>query len=109
MGDRHCDRNHRTAGSSLCGRFPVSCIPAGTQLLIGALPFLAVALLYHFFVFTVDYTRTEYVQYEDDDYVYYVKAVPKVAVTRTDVKVQRINNPVRGRHDRRTENYKERR
>ena len=79
------------------------------QLLIGALLSLAVALLYHFFVFTVDYTRTEYVQYEDDDYVYYVKAVPKVAVTRTDVKVQRINNPVRGRHDRRTENYKERR
>lgn len=79
------------------------------QLLIGALLSLAVALLYHFFVFTVDYTRTEYVQYEDDDYVYYVKAVPKVAVTRTDVKVQRINNPVRGRHDRGTENYKERR
>ena len=79
------------------------------QLLIGALLSLAVALLYHFFVFTVDYTRTEYVQYEDDDYVYYVKAVPKVAVTRTDVKVQRINNPVRGRHERGTENYKERR
>ena len=79
------------------------------QLLIGALFSMAVALLYHFFVFTVDYTRTEYVQYEDDDYVYYVKAVPKVAVTRTDVKVQRINNPVRGRHDRGTENYKERR
>ncbi len=63
------------------------------QLLIGALLSLAVALLYHFFVFTVDFTRTEYVQYEDDDYVYYVKAVPKVAVARTDVKVQRINNP----------------
>ncbi|MEQ2562002.1 ABC transporter permease [Ventrimonas sp. CLA-AP-H27] len=71
------------------------------ELLIGALLSLAVALLYHFFVFTVDYTRTEYVQYEDDDYVYYVKAVPKVAVARTDVKVQRINNPARGRHDRR--------
>ena len=71
------------------------------KLLIGALISLAVALLYHFFVFTVDYTRTEYVQYEDDDYVYYVKAVPKVAVARTDVKVQRINNPARGRHDRR--------
>ena len=71
------------------------------KLLIGALISLAVAWLYHFFVFTVDYTRTEYVQYEDDDYVYYVKAVPKVAVARTDVKVQRINNPARGRHDRR--------
>ena len=71
------------------------------QLLAGALVSLLVALLYHFFVFTVDYTRTEYVQYEDDDYVYYVKAVPKVAVARTDVKVQRINDPARGRHERR--------
>ena len=71
------------------------------QILIGAFISLLVALLYHFFVFTVDYTRTEYVQYEDDDYVYYVKAVPKVAVARTDVKVQRINNPARGHRDRR--------
>lgn len=70
------------------------------QLLIGSLVSLALALLYHFFIFAVDYTRTEYVQYEDDDYVYYVKAVPKVAVARTDVKVQRINNPVRGKHSK---------
>lgn len=71
------------------------------KLLLGALLSLAVALLYHFFVFTVDYSRTEYVQYEDDDYVYYVKAVPKVAVARTQVKVQRINNPARGHRERR--------
>ncbi|MFR5733562.1 MAG: hypothetical protein ACLUD2_18155 [Clostridium sp.] len=32
--------------------------------------------------------------------MYYVKAVPKVGRWRvTDVKLQRINNPVRGRHD----------
>lgn len=36
-------------------------------------------------------TRTEYVQFEDDDYHYYVKAVPKIAVSKPDVKVQRIN------------------
>ena len=74
--------NHRTAGSSLCGDFLFHVSMPVLQLLIGALLSLAVALLYHFFVFTVDYMRTEYVQYEDDDYVYYVKAVPKVAVTR---------------------------
>lgn len=73
------------------------------QLLIGALVSLLAALLYHFFVFTVDYTRTEYMQYEDDDYVYYVKAVPKVAVTRTDVRVQRINNPGRSGYRHRIE------
>ena len=31
----------------------------------------------NFFFFSVDYTCTEYVQFEDDDYYYYVKAVPR--------------------------------
>ena len=30
-------------------------------------------------------------RFEDDDYYYYVKAVPKIAISRTDVKVQEIN------------------
>lgn len=50
-----------------------------------------------FSCFAVDYTRTEYMQFEDDDYVYYVKAVPKVAVSKPDVRVQRMNNPERVR------------
>ena len=57
---------------------------------------MCVALLYHFFVFTVDYTRTEYVQYEDDDYVYYVKAVPKASVATSERSIKKINaEPVR--------------
>ena len=52
---------------------------------------VVIALVYTFFAFAVDYTRTEYLQYEDDDYYYYVKAVPKIAVTARDVKVQKIN------------------
>ena len=32
------------------------------------------------FLFSVDYSRTERVQFEDDEYYYYVKAVPKVVV-----------------------------
>jgi len=51
-----------------------------------------IALIYTFFAFSVDYSRTEYLQYEDDDYYYYVKAVPKIAVTAPDVKVQKINS-----------------
>lgn len=31
-----------------------------------------------FFVFNVDYSRAEHVQFEDDEYYYYVKAIPKV-------------------------------
>ena len=42
---------------------------------------LIVELLVEFFCFMVDYTRIESVQFEDDDYYYYVKAVPKVTVS----------------------------
>ncbi len=68
--------------------FDVS-VPIG-ELLLGLLISLAVAAVYHFMVFAVDYSRTEYVQFEDDEYYYYVKAVPKIAVSAPDVKVQRI-------------------
>ena len=59
-------------------------------IIIGMFASVVVALVYQFFVFAVDYSRTEFLQYEDDDYYYYVKAVPKIAVSAPDVKVQRI-------------------
>lgn len=62
-----------------------------TGLLVGIVISLILAGVYTFFVFTVDYSRTEYVQFEDDDYYYYVKAVPKMTVSTPDVKVQKIN------------------
>ena len=37
-------------------------------------------IVLEFFVFGGDYTRTERLEYEDDDYYYYVKAVPKALV-----------------------------
>lgn len=61
------------------------------SMIVGILVSMVLAFAFEFFVFAVDYTRTEYLQFQDDDYYYYVKAVPKVAVTAPDVKVQRIN------------------
>ena len=49
-------------------------------------------LILQFFVFNVDYSRTEKVQFEDDEYYYYVKAVPKVVVSKPDKKVKQINS-----------------
>lgn len=49
-----------------------------------------ISAAYQFFVFAVDYSRTEYIQFEDDDYYYYVKAVPKIKVADTEVKVTNI-------------------
>lgn len=61
------------------------------ELLIGAVLSVVVAFIFMFFAFAVDYSRTEYLQFEDDDYHYFVKAVPKIVVTAPDVKVQKIN------------------
>ena len=60
-------------------------------LIAGTAISMALAMIYQFFVLAVDYSRTEYLQYEDDDYYYYVKAVPKITVSTPDVKVQQIN------------------
>lgn len=59
--------------------------------------FIAVAVsaligfLLQFFFFNLDYTRTERVQFEDDEYYYYVKAVPKIYVAGTEKKVKKFS------------------
>ena len=52
---------------------------------------LAVAKILEFMCFCVDYSRTENVQFEDDEYYYYVKAVPKMAVPAQARTVKKIN------------------
>lgn len=49
------------------------------------------AVIAQFFKGVLDYSRTEVVQFEDDDYYYYVKAVPKIRVPEQNVKVKKIN------------------
>ena len=44
-----------------------------------------------FIFMNLDYARTENVQFEDDEYYYYVKAIPKVAVTTPEKTVKKIN------------------
>lgn len=60
-------------------------------ILAGTIISVLLALILQLFIFTVDYTRMEYTQFQDDNYFYYVKAVPKIAVTAQDVKVKKIN------------------
>lgn len=60
-------------------------------ILIGLFLSIAVGYILNILFFGVDYSRTERVQYEDDNYYYYVKAVPKYSVAATDVKVKKIN------------------
>lgn len=58
---------------------------------LGSIVALLIAKILEFFRFCVDYNRTEKVQYEDDEYYYYVKAVPKMNVSATSKTVKRIN------------------
>lgn len=59
--------------------------------LLGSILALAVAKVIEFFRFCVDYSRTEKVQFEDDEYYYYVKAIPKMTVAVSSKTVKKIN------------------
>lgn len=59
-------------------------------LLLGAVFSAIIAFVVKFFVFSVDYTRTERVQFEDDEYYYYVKAVPKNVISVPKKTVKKI-------------------
>lgn len=61
------------------------------ELLFGLIISLVLAYVYKFFIFNIDYTRTEYTQFEDDEYYYYVKAVPKISIKFPDYKNEKIN------------------
>lgn len=50
----------------------------------------ALGLVLEFLFFCVDYSRTENIQFEDDEYYYYVKAVPKVGVAVPEKQVKHI-------------------
>lgn len=58
--------------------------------IINAVLAVVAGVILHLFLFSVDYTRTEYVQFEDEEYYYYVKAVPKITVALSNKKVKHI-------------------
>ena len=60
-------------------------------MIVGTLLGAAVGYICQILFFSVDYKRTEFVQYEDDEYYYYVKAVPKINIVNEDVRVKQIN------------------
>lgn len=65
--------------------------------IVGTVIALLITVVLQFFVFHVDYSRTEKVQFEDDEYYYYVKAVPKVTLARPEKKVKQIAGQKRNR------------
>lgn len=66
-------------------------IPTNSTI-IGTVVAILLAKIVQFFAFNVDYTRTEYVQFEDDEYYYYVKAIPKNSVSKANHTVKKITS-----------------
>ena len=62
------------------------------RVIIGCLISLAVCFAVDFMSLSLDYKRVENVQFEDDEYYYYVKAVPKAYVEAEDKKVKKISS-----------------
>ncbi len=60
-------------------------------MILGTVACAILAVIIQFFHLTLDYTGVEHVQFEDEDYYYYVKAVPKINVTAPQINVKRFN------------------
>lgn len=73
------------------GGFFVSVQISMVPLIIQTVLSLVAAFVLEFFVFGGDYSRTERLEYEDDEYYYYVKAVPKASVATSERSIKKIN------------------
>lgn len=75
----------------LGGMFLSVNINIGVVILSGVLA-AVVGLIIEFAALGVDYSRSETTQFEDDEYVYYVKAVPKSFVAQAEKKIKNISS-----------------
>jgi len=48
---------------------------------------IVVGFVLEFLFFSVDYSKTEMLQFEDNEYYYYVKAIPKLGIVKEDRKI----------------------
>ena len=74
--------------------------PSVIELLLGTIISVPLALLIGFLFMGLDYSRTEKVQFEDEDYYYYVKAVPKMKIQAPSKTIKKINTQKYRTHHR---------
>ena len=65
--------------------------------LLGTILSGGLALVVQFFKYLLDYSSVEHLQFDDDDYFYYVTAVPKLSVTSPDLNILKINGNETGK------------
>ena len=59
--------------------------------MLGSVCAVIIGVIVQFFKTVVDYSRVENTQFEDDEYYYYVKAVPKIVIAKQQKSVRKIN------------------
>lgn len=85
-----------TVGAAVCvivgasGNISLGLHMSYTTMIFSGILGILVGLGLEIMFFAVDYSRTENVQFEDDEYYYYVKAVPKVGVQMPKKQVKHI-------------------
>ena len=75
----------------VCGMLVDVSVPAGS-LVLGAILGGVLGVIVQMCKSVIDYSHKESVQFEDDDYYYYVKAVPKKTVAVREVTVKHFGN-----------------
>ena len=75
----------------LAGDFCISITVAMVPMILSTVISVLAGFVLEFFVFGGDYSRTERLEYEDDEYYYYVKAVPKATVATSERSIKKIN------------------
>ena len=68
-------------------------------LTLGNIATFGLAVIMYYFFLNVNYDRTEEVQFEDDEYVYYVRAVPKINIATEEKEVKKIVSDATGHID----------
>ena len=76
---------------SLIGVFSMDIRISVVSLILGMAGSVLLAYAAQFILLPLNYLQTEYVQFEDDEYYYYVKAVPKMAISRPELQVKKLN------------------
>lgn len=61
-------------------------------ILMGSIAGIVIAIIIQFVKGIVDYQKADYLQFEDDEYYYYVKAVPKLSIPESNKNVKHINS-----------------
>ncbi|MBQ8982566.1 MAG: hypothetical protein IJ079_03170 [Lachnospiraceae bacterium] len=59
---------------------------------LGTIVGVLIAVVAQFFKGILDYSRVENVQFEDDEYYYYVKAIPKIRMEKQNIRVKKITD-----------------